>query len=60
MGGCIRTASAAAMSDGRLTIRPKAPSGACSHSRMTVRAKFGSINCGIESRSAGASVTRPL
>src|SRR3954465_14181687 len=54
-GGSRRTIPVAGSSVGRFSTRPNAPSGTKSHSSTTVLAKFGSCNCGIESRSVGSN-----
>src|SRR3954447_21825256 len=43
------------VTSGRLTTRPNAPSWWCLHSSTTVRVKFGSVICGMDSRNVGAS-----
>ncbi|MCK7488925.1 MAG: hypothetical protein MZU79_00730 [Anaerotruncus sp.] len=54
-GGSSRTACAAALPVGRFRTSPHAPSAVCWHSRITVRRKFGSSSCGIESSRMGAT-----
>jgi len=57
MGGSSFTIDVAGISVGRFSTRPKAPSGAKSQSRTTVRAKFGSWSWGIERSSVGRKVS---
>src|SRR5204863_9499532 len=59
-GGSSLTVTRPLVRSGRLTTSPNAPSSLCRQSSTTVRLKFGSLSCGIDSRNAGANESEEL